>query len=30
MIMPPGAFFMLAVFVWVVKGVIIPEEEDKK
>ncbi len=30
MIMPPGAFFMLAIFVWVVKGVIIPEEEDKK
>lgn len=30
MIMPPGAFFMLAVFVWVVKGVIIPEEEEKK
>ncbi len=30
MIMPPGAFFMLAIFVWVVKGVLIPEEEDKK
>lgn len=30
MIMPPGAFFMLAIFVWVVKGAIIPEEEAKK
>ena len=31
MIMPPGAFFMLALFIWVVKGLIIkPEEEEKK
>lgn len=30
MIMPPGAFFMLAVFIWVVKGVILKEEEAKK
>jgi len=28
MVMPPGAFFMLAIFVWVVKGVIIKEEEE--
>jgi Na+-transporting NADH:ubiquinone oxidoreductase subunit D len=30
MIMPPGAFFMLALFVWIVKGVIIPDEEEAK
>jgi Na+-transporting NADH:ubiquinone oxidoreductase subunit D len=30
MIMPPGAFFMLAIFVWIVKGVIIPEEAEAK
>ena len=31
MIMPPGAFFMLALFIWVVKGLLIkPEEEEKK
>lgn len=30
MIMPPGAFFMLAIFVWIVKGVIIKEEETAK
>jgi Na+-transporting NADH:ubiquinone oxidoreductase subunit D len=31
MVMPPGAFFMLAIFIWVVKGVFIkPEEEEKK
>ena len=30
MIMPPGAFFMLAVFIWVVKGSILKEEEEKK
>lgn len=29
MIMPPGAFFMLAVFIWVVKGKILPGEEKK-
>ena len=30
MVMPPGAFFMLAIFVWVVKGVIMKEEEAAK
>ncbi len=30
MIMPPGAFFMLAVFIWVVKGVFLKPEEEKK
>jgi Na+-transporting NADH:ubiquinone oxidoreductase subunit D len=30
MIMPPGAFFMLALFIWVVKGLIIKPEEEKK
>lgn len=30
MVMPPGAFFMLAIFVWVVKGVIIPDTEEEK
>ena len=30
MIMPPGAFFMLAVFIWIVKGVFLkPKEEGK-
>lgn len=29
MIMPPGAFFMLAVFIWIVKGKILPGEEKK-
>ncbi len=28
MVMAPGAFFMLAVFIWIIKGVII--KEDKK
>jgi len=28
MIMPPGAFFMLAIFIWVVKGAIMKEEEE--
>jgi Na+-transporting NADH:ubiquinone oxidoreductase subunit D len=29
MVMPPGAFFALAVFIWIVKGKIIkPEEEE--
>ena len=27
MIMPPGAFFMLAVFIWFVKGVILKEKK---
>lgn len=30
MIMPPGAFFMLAILIWVVKGAIIPEKEEAK
>ncbi len=30
MIMPPGAFFMLAIFIWVVKGFIIKDEEEAK
>lgn len=30
MVMPPGAFFMLAIFIWVVKGVFIKPEEEKK
>ncbi len=29
MIMPPGAFFMLAIFIWVVKEIFIKEEENK-
>lgn len=30
MIMPPGAFFMLAIFIWVVRGALLkPEEENK-
>ena len=29
MIMPPGAFFMLALFIWMVKGSILKEEEEK-
>lgn len=28
MIMPPGAFFMLALFIWIVKGVLIKETEE--
>lgn len=30
MVMPPGAFFMLAIFVWIVKGVVMKEEEAAK
>jgi len=30
MVMPPGAFFMLAIFIWVVKGVFIKAEEEAK
>jgi len=30
MIMPPGAFFMLAIFIWIVKGVILREKEAAK
>ena len=29
MVMPPGAFFMLAIFVWIIKGSIIKGEEKK-
>ncbi|MFW5747294.1 MAG: Rnf-Nqr domain containing protein [bacterium] len=29
MVMPPGAFFMLAIFIWVVKGAFIKPEEGK-
>jgi len=28
MIMPPGAFFMLAIFIWIVKGVLMRESEE--
>jgi Na+-transporting NADH:ubiquinone oxidoreductase subunit D len=28
MVMPPGAFFMLAIFVWIIKARIIPDEEE--
>lgn len=30
MVMPPGAFFMLAIFIWIVRGAILKPEEDKK
>jgi len=30
MIMPPGAFFMLAIFIWVVRGALLKPEEEKK
>lgn len=30
MVMAPGAFFMLAVFIWIVKGVIIKDLEEAK
>ena len=30
MVMPPGAFFMLAIFIWVVKGVFVKTEEESK
>ena len=29
MVMPPGAFFMLALFVWLIKGVLVPAEEEE-
>ena len=29
MVMAPGAFFMLAVFIWIVKGAILKEQEAK-
>ncbi len=28
MVMPPGAFFMLAIFVWIIKGILVPDEEE--
>ena len=30
MVMPPGAFFMLAVFIWIVRGVFIEAKEGSK
>lgn len=30
MVMPPGAFFMLAIFIWVVKGVFIKSDGEAK
>ncbi len=30
MIMPPGAFFMLAIFIWVIKGAVLGEKEEAK
>lgn len=30
MVMAPGAFFMLAVFIWIVKGVILPDNAEVK
>ncbi|MBN1900204.1 NADH:ubiquinone reductase (Na(+)-transporting) subunit D [Candidatus Sumerlaeota bacterium] len=30
MVMAPGAFFMLAVFIWIVKGSILKPDQDKK
>ncbi len=30
MIMPPGAFFMLALFIWFVRGVFIEKKEEKR
>jgi Na+-transporting NADH:ubiquinone oxidoreductase subunit D len=30
MVMAPGAFFMLAIFIWIVKGIIAKGEEEKK
>ena len=31
MVMAPGAFFMLALFIWFIKGVVLkPQEEEKK
>jgi len=29
MVMPPGAFFMLAVFIWIVKGLLLTDDEKK-
>ncbi len=30
MVMPPGAFFMLAAFIWIVKGVFMKSDEEAK
>jgi Na+-transporting NADH:ubiquinone oxidoreductase subunit D len=30
MVMAPGAFFMLAIFIWIVKGILTKGEEEKK
>ena len=30
MIMPPGAFFMLAIFIWIIKGAVLKEKEEVK
>ena len=30
MVMAPGAFFMLALFIWIVKGVLLRDTEEKK
>lgn len=30
MVMPPGAFFMLAIFIWIVKGLFVKPEEESK
>ena len=30
MVMAPGAFFMLAIFIWVIKGAVLKEEEEGK
>ena len=30
MVMAPGAFFMLAIFIWVIKGVILKSEKEEK
>jgi Na+-transporting NADH:ubiquinone oxidoreductase subunit D len=30
MVMAPGAFFMLAILVWIIKRWIVPAEEDSK
>jgi len=29
MVMAPGAFFMLAIFIWIIKGVVLKQEEEK-
>jgi len=29
MVMAPGVFFMLAIFIWIIKGVVLKQEEEK-